>query len=60
LLKADWTRHDASIGQALAALGRSGIPTYALYPAAADAPPFLLPEVLTPGAVYEGLDRLKK
>jgi DsbC/DsbD-like thiol-disulfide interchange protein/cytochrome c biogenesis protein CcdA len=59
LLKADWTRHDASIGQALAALGRSGIPTYALYPASPTAQPFLLPEVLTPGAVYTGLQRLQ-
>ncbi len=58
LLKADWTRHDASIGDALAALGRSGIPTYALYPAAPDAAPKLLPEVLTTGSVYSALDGL--
>ncbi len=59
LLKADWTRHDASIGDALAALGRSGIPTYALYPAAPDAVPKLLPEVLTTGSVYSALDGLQ-
>ncbi len=58
LLKADWTRHDASIGDALATLGRSGIPTYALYPSAPEAPARLLPEVLTTGAVYEALDSL--
>ncbi len=59
LLKADWTRHDASIGEALAELGRSGIPTYALYPAAPQAPPRLLPEVLTTGIVFAALDGLK-
>ncbi len=31
LLKADWTRHDDAITQALTGLGRSGVPAYALY-----------------------------
>jgi len=31
LMKADWTRHDEAITQALTALGRSGVPAYALY-----------------------------
>ena len=31
LLRADWTRHDEAITQALTALDRSGVPTYALY-----------------------------
>lgn len=59
LMKADWTRHDPAIGDALTALGRSGIPTYALYSASPTAPPRLLPEVLTPGAVYAALDSLQ-
>jgi thiol:disulfide interchange protein DsbD len=59
LVKADWTRHDEAIGQALEALGRSGIPAYALYPATPGAPVELLPEVLTPGIVYSALDSLK-
>ncbi|HEY0786632.1 MAG TPA: protein-disulfide reductase DsbD domain-containing protein, partial [Acidobacteriaceae bacterium] len=54
LVRADWTRHDETIGAALAALGRSGIPAYALYPAGG-AEPQLLPEVLTPGIVYAAL-----
>ncbi len=58
LVKADWTRHDAAIGEALASLGRSGIPAYALYPAAPDAAPTMLPEVLTTGSVYAALDSL--
>jgi thiol:disulfide interchange protein DsbD len=30
-LRADWTRYDPAITQALADLGRSGIPAYAIY-----------------------------
>ena len=59
LVRADWTRHDEAISQALAGLGRSGIPVYALYPASPAAPPHLLPEVLTPGIVFSALDSLK-
>jgi thiol:disulfide interchange protein len=58
LIRADWTRHDDVIAQALEKLGRSGVPTYALYPAAQDAPPELLPEVLTPGIVLDALTAL--
>jgi thiol:disulfide interchange protein DsbD len=59
LVRADWTRHDETIANALAALGRSGVPTYALYPADPNAPPKLLPEVLTPGIVFHALDAVK-
>ncbi len=52
LLRADWTRHDEAITQALAALGRSGVPAYALY-APGQSEPQLLPEVLTPGIVTD-------
>ncbi len=31
LLRADWTRRDPQVTQALAALGRNGVPVYALY-----------------------------
>jgi thiol:disulfide interchange protein DsbD len=30
LLRADWTRRDPAITQALAALGRNGVPVYVL------------------------------
>lgn len=60
LVRADWTRHDASIAEALAKLGRSGVPTYVLYSGGADAPPRILPEVLTPGIVMGALDGLKQ
>jgi thiol:disulfide interchange protein len=59
LLKADWTRHDEAITQALTALGRSGVPAYALYtPGQSD--PQMLPEVLTPGIVTDALEKLPK
>jgi len=57
LLRADWTRHDEAITQALTALGRSGVPTYALYAPGATSPQ-LLPEVLTPGMVTDALGKL--
>jgi len=57
LLRADWTRHDEAITQALAALGRSGVPAYALY-APGESSPRLLPEVLTPGIVTDALAKL--
>ena len=59
LLKADWTRHDEAITHALEGLGRSGVPTYALYvPGQGEAQ--LLPEVLTSGIVTDALDKLPK
>ena len=59
LLKADWTRHDEAITQALTALNRSGVPAYALYiPGQTD--PQMLPEVLTPGIVTDALAKLPK
>ena len=59
LLRADWTRHDEAITQALAALDRSGVPAYALY-APGESQPQLLPEVLTPGIVTSALAALPK
>jgi thiol:disulfide interchange protein DsbD len=44
LLRADWTRRDPAISEALSALGRSGVPVYVLYRRNGDA--LLLPEVL--------------
>jgi thiol:disulfide interchange protein DsbD len=59
LLRADWTRHDEAITRALTALGRSGVPAYALY-APGNATPQLLPEVLTPGIVADAVAKLPK
>jgi thiol:disulfide interchange protein len=57
LLRADWTQHDDAITETLAALGRSGVPVYALY-VPGEASPRLLPEVLTPGIVTDAIAKL--
>jgi thiol:disulfide interchange protein DsbD len=57
LLRADWTREDPAITQALTALGRSGVPVYAFYTPGQSAPQ-LLPQVLTPGIVTGALSKL--
>ena len=58
LLRADWTNQDPDITKALAALGRSGVPTYAIYPADPAGAAHVLPEVLTPGIVLDALNSL--
>jgi thiol:disulfide interchange protein DsbD len=57
LMKADWTRHDEDITHALAALGRSGVPAYALY-TPGQSEPAMLPEALTPGIVMDAVAKL--
>ncbi len=57
LLKADWTQYDPAITQQLAAVGRSGVPTYVLYPARASSKADVLPELLTKPIVLEALHR---
>jgi thiol:disulfide interchange protein len=59
LLKADWTRGDDAITQALTAMGRSGVPAYALY-VPGQSEPQLLPEALTPGIVTDALAKLPR
>mgnify|MGYP003341534578 CR=1 FL=1 len=53
-LRADWTRHDPAITQALADLGRTGIPVYAIYKP--NAAPQVLSELIT---LQDVLDALK-
>ncbi len=53
LVRADWTRRDPQITQALAALGRNGVPVYVLHrPGQA---PLVLPEVLQAAMIHEAL-----
>jgi len=59
LFKADWTRHDEAITQALTGMGRSGVPAYALY-SPGQSEPELLPEVLTPGIVIDAVTKFPK
>ena len=57
LMRADWTRRDAEITEALAAFGRSGVPVYVLH--APDKAPRLLPEILTERIILDALATLK-
>jgi thiol:disulfide interchange protein len=57
LVRADWTRHDADIAEALSELGRSGVPTYVLY--LPQQPPLILSELLTPSIVFGALDQVQ-
>ncbi len=58
LLKADWTNHNPTITQALAAFGRSGVPLYVLYPASNIAEPILLPQLLSSRDVQDAITKL--
>ncbi len=53
LLRADWTRRDASITAALAALGRNGVPVYVLYQQG--RAPVLLSEILSAGELRQAI-----
>lgn len=53
LLRADWTRRDPAITEALARLGRSGVPVYVLY--RKGRPPVLLPAVLRRATILGAL-----
>ena len=52
---ADWTNYDAGIAAFLKRHGRTGIPLYLLYPADPDAPPQVLPQILTAELVLREL-----
>ncbi len=56
LMRADWTNRDARITEALARLGRNGVPVYLLIRPGKE--PLLLPEILTDRLVTEALATL--
>ena len=56
-LLGDYTRVPDVITTELNRFGRAGVPLVLVYPKNADAPPAVLPEVLTPGLVLDALDR---
>jgi thiol:disulfide interchange protein DsbD len=60
VFEADWTRRDERVRAELARFGRSGVPLYLLFPAAADAPPRLLPELLSKSAFLEALHEVAR
>ena len=57
LIRADWTQYDDAITRELASVGRSGVPTYVLYPAEKGSTADVLPEVLTKPIVLDALKR---
>ena len=59
-MKADWTNDDPAITAKLASVGRAGVPTYVLYPAAAGSAADVLPELLTKDLVLRAIERVAK
>jgi thiol:disulfide interchange protein DsbD len=56
LMRADWTKYDPAITAVLDSVGRSGVPTYVIFPAG-NAAPDVLPELLSKGVVLDALTR---
>jgi thiol:disulfide interchange protein/DsbC/DsbD-like thiol-disulfide interchange protein len=56
LLRADWTRRDPAVTQALAALGRNGVPVYALH--SPGQAPHIMSEILSVSDMREALAKL--
>jgi thiol:disulfide interchange protein DsbD len=59
LLRADWTKRDATIAAALAEHGRAGVPLYLVYPKGS-GDPVILPQLLTEGLVIEAIEKAAK
>jgi thiol:disulfide interchange protein DsbD len=59
MLKADWTRGDASITEELHRHGSVGVPFYLLYQPASDQPA-TFPEILRPQIILDALSKLPK
>ena len=57
LLKADWTQYDPEITKHLASVGRSGVPTYVIYPGRPNSEAVVLPELLTRDIVLNALTK---
>ena len=57
LLKADWTQYDPEITKQLASVGRSGVPTYVIYPGRPSSQADVLPELLTKDIVLNALTK---
>jgi thiol:disulfide interchange protein DsbD len=57
LLRADWTQYDPAITKALAAVERSGVPTYVIYPPGEKSNADVLPELLTRDIVLKAIEK---
>lgn len=58
LMKADWTRYDPVITEALKKYGRSGVPLYVYYSEGEE--PTILPQVLTPDVIVQTIEKTKR
>jgi thiol:disulfide interchange protein DsbD len=56
-MKADWTKQNPTITKLLKKFGRSGVPLYVIFPADKADDPIVLPEIVTPSIVLNGLDK---
>ena len=56
-LLGDYTRFPDNVTTELNRFNRAGVPLVLVYPKNPEAPPIVLPEILTPGIVLDALDR---
>jgi thiol:disulfide interchange protein DsbD len=54
-MRADYTNRDPRIAEELKRHGRAGVPTVVIFPKQTSGKPLVLPTVLTPGIVLDGL-----
>lgn len=59
-VKADWTKHNPAITQALSEFGRNSVPLYVLYTGNEEEEPLILPQVLTADIVLDYLSQIEK
>jgi thiol:disulfide interchange protein DsbD len=57
---ADWTNYDPGIGEFVRQHGRNGIPLYVMYSGDPQAPPVILPQLLTTRIMMEALDAVTR
>lgn len=60
LMKADWTKSDPKITEALRKFGRNGVPLYLMYGPSPHEQPAILPQVLTPDVVLKHLETVEQ
>lgn len=59
LFRADWTRRDPDVSQAISEHGRVGVPLYILFTGEPKNETIILPEILTESLILEHLQKLK-
>lgn len=59
MMTADWTRQDSRISYYLQSFGRAGVPLNVIYSPNADSKPIVMPAVLGPDTVLQGLSQVE-